>query len=60
MGACSTEEKNDVTTKKGLAAPHKALGLPHKPGPLFPVEWTPDAMAIAISREREASPFQIV
>lgn len=41
MGVCSTEEKNDITTKNDLATPYKASGLPHKPCPLFPGEWTP-------------------
>lgn len=58
MGVRSTEERNDVTTKKGRAAPQNTPVRPCKPS--FHVEETPDRTAIAISRQHEVNPFQSV
>lgn len=60
MGVWSMEERNDVTTKKGRAAPQKTTVWPRKPCPSFPIEQTPDTIAIAISRQHEVNPFQSV
>lgn len=60
MGVCSTEERNDITTKGGLVTPHKTPRWPQKPRPSFLVEWTPDTIAIAISRRHEVDRLQII
>lgn len=35
MSVCSMEERNDVTTEKGFATPHKALDCPINHSPHF-------------------------
>jgi hypothetical protein len=60
MSACSTEEGDDITTRKRPGTPHNALGWSHKPPPSFTVKCTPVSTAIAISRQHRANPFHIV